>query len=194
MAQRPIFVVGYQRSGTTLLQSLLGAHPCIAAPPELHFILRVAYFADYFGDLADDDNLRRALGEALNPPVDILTECGFDEDALFERARSGERTYAGLFAAMLEDYTERNGKQRWAEKTPSQRPDDIYNLFPDALVVHIVRDPRDRCCLEPRDALGAARRRRGCARPAGLHARLGRARTARRPQPVPPSALRGPRA
>lgn len=139
----PIFVVGFQRSGTTLLQSLLGAHPRIAAPPELHFILRVAYFADYFGDLADDANLRRALHEALNPPVGILDECGFDEDALFERAAAGPRTYAGLFAAIMEDYAERNGRERWAEKTPSQRPDDIWNLFPDARVVHIIRDPRE---------------------------------------------------
>ena len=125
------------------MQSLLGAHARIAAPPELHFILRVAYFRDLFGDLADDDNLRRALHEALNPPVDILAGCGFAEDALFERARSGERTYAGLFAAIMDDYAERNGKARWAEKTPAQRPDDIYNLFPDALVVHILRDARD---------------------------------------------------
>lgn len=143
MQERPIFVVGFQRSGTTLLQSLLGAHPRIAAPPELHFILRVAYFADWFGDLADDGNLRRALHEALNPPVDILAECGFDEDALFERAAAGPRTYAGLFAAIMDDYAERAGKPRWAEKTPSQRPDDIWNLFPDAVVVHIVRDPRE---------------------------------------------------
>jgi hypothetical protein len=140
---RPIFVVGFQRSGTTLLQSLLGAHPRIAAPPELHFILRVAYFRDYFGDLADDANLRRALHEALNPPVDILGECGFDEDALFDRAAAGPRTYAGLFAAIMDDYAERNDRERWAEKTPSQRPDDIWNLFADAQVIHIIRDPRE---------------------------------------------------
>lgn len=142
-AGEPIFVVGFQRSGTTLLQGLLGAHPRIAAPPELHFILRVAYFADLFGDLADDSNLRHALHEALNPPVDILAECGFDEDALFEKARTGPRTYAALFATIMDDYAERTGKPRWAEKTPSQRPDDIYNLFPDAQVIHIVRDPRE---------------------------------------------------
>jgi hypothetical protein len=143
MADDPIFVIGFQRSGTTLLQSLLGAHPRIAAPPELHFILRVAYFGDYFGDLAEDRNLRRALHEALNPPVAILSECGFDEDALFERVRTGSRTYAGLFAAVMADYAERNGKARWAEKTPSQRPDDIYNLFPHARVVHVIRDARE---------------------------------------------------
>ena len=68
---RPIFVVGFQRSGTTLLQSLLGAHPRIAAPPEMHFVFRVAALADYFGDLADDDNLARALHETINPHVPI---------------------------------------------------------------------------------------------------------------------------
>jgi hypothetical protein len=141
--ERPIFVVGYQRSGTTLLQSLLGAHPRIAAPPETHFILRVAYFDDLFGDLSDDGNLRRALREAINAPLGILDECGFDEETLFEKARHGERTYAGLFSTLMDDYAERNGKVRWSDKTPSQRPDDIFSLFPDALIVHIMRDPRD---------------------------------------------------
>ena len=139
----PIFVVGYQRSGTTLLQSLIGAHPQIAAPPELHFILRVAYLRTVFGDLADDRNLRRALHEALNPPVDLLSQAGFEEDVIFERARSGPRTYAGLFAAIMQDYADRQGKRRWSEKSPSQKLDDIYSLFPDALAVHILRDARE---------------------------------------------------
>jgi Sulfotransferase family len=139
----PIFVVGYQRSGTTLLQSLIGAHPHIAAPPELHFILRVAHLATVFGDLADDRNLRRALHEALNPPADLFADAGFDEDVIFESARAGPRTYAGLFDAILQDYADREGKPRWSEKTPSQRLGDIYGLFPDALAVHILRDPRE---------------------------------------------------
>ena len=49
MTERPIFVVGFQRSGTTLLQSLLGAHPRIAAPPEVHFFFRIYGLRDYWG-------------------------------------------------------------------------------------------------------------------------------------------------
>jgi hypothetical protein len=139
----PIFVVGFQRSGTTLLQALLGAHPAIGAPPELHYFSRVADLADFFGDLADDANLRRALHEALNPPVPLLAECGFDEQVLFERARAGPRTYAALLDVIMSDFAARHGKRRWCEKTPTQPASSVFSHFPDAQVVHIVRDPRD---------------------------------------------------
>src|SRR5580765_1922451 len=35
----PIFVVGCQRSGTSLLRRILDSHPSIACPPESKFIL-----------------------------------------------------------------------------------------------------------------------------------------------------------
>jgi len=60
MSERPIFVVGFQRSGTTLLQSLLGAHPRIAAPPEVHFFFRIHQLRDYWGDLAETANAAQA--------------------------------------------------------------------------------------------------------------------------------------
>jgi hypothetical protein len=141
--EAPIFVIGYQRSGTTLLQALLGAHPRIAAPPEIYFVYRVADHAEYFGDLADDSNLERALHEALNPAVDIFADCGFDEARLLERAKAGPRTYGALLDAMLSDFAERSGKQRWSEKSPGQPIDSVLELFPHAQILHIVRDPRD---------------------------------------------------
>lgn len=141
--ERPIFVVGFQRSGTTLLQSLIGSHPRIASPPETYFLFRIARLADRYGDLADDTNLRRALHDALHPPVDLLSECGFDEEVVVERARQKQRTMRGLFEAIMEDFAERQGKVRWSEKSPGQTAAEIVRTFPDAQIVHIVRDPRD---------------------------------------------------
>ena len=126
-----------------MLQALLGAHPEIAAPPEVYFVTRVSEHADYFGDLGVDANLASALHETLNPPLDVLVDCGFDEERLFERAKRGPRTYAGLLDAVLSDFAERDGKRRWVEKSAGQSIQPVLGLFPDARVIHIFRDPRD---------------------------------------------------
>jgi Sulfotransferase family len=136
----PIFVVGFPRSGTTLLQGLLGAHPRIAAPPEMHFARRIVQFHDYWGDLKDDDVLRRVVDATLKLPA--LSASGFDLDRVYERTRQGPRTYAGVLDAVMRDFAERNGKQRWSEKTPHQGSLAIWLHFPEARIVHIVRDPR----------------------------------------------------
>ncbi|MGH2760583.1 MAG: sulfotransferase family protein [Actinomycetota bacterium] len=139
----PIFVVGFQRSGTTLMQALLGAHSRIAAPPEMHFSFRIARFAKSYGDLTDDDVLRRVVEEALNPPADLFADCGFDVDVIVERIKRGERTMRGVLEAIMGDFTERHGKARWSEKSPGQSVAQVESLFPDATIIHIVRDPRD---------------------------------------------------
>lgn len=143
MAERntPIFVVGFGRSGTTLLQSILGAHPRIAAPPETHFFRRIAAHEKYWGELSDDDVLRRVVEATVGQH--LLTRAGFDVDRIFNRARTGPRTYAGVLDAVMHDFADRAGKPRWSEKTPSHEVKTIWKHFPDAQVLHIVRDPRE---------------------------------------------------
>jgi hypothetical protein len=135
----PIFVVGTGRSGTTLLQALIGSHPRIAAPPETHYFRRVPAYAAHWGDLSDDDVLRRVVEAAVGVPV--LQNAGFDVDPIYERAKSGPRTYGGVLDAMMQDFAHRHGKQRWSEKSPLQPVHRIWAHLPEAQVVHIVRDP-----------------------------------------------------
>ncbi|MDT9696009.1 sulfotransferase [Streptomyces sp. P17] len=50
---RPVFVLGCPRSGTTLLQLMLHAHPRTALPPETSFVLPAYEGRLAFGDLRD---------------------------------------------------------------------------------------------------------------------------------------------
>ena len=44
-APRPVFIVGFPRSGTSLLEQILGSHPAIAPAGELVFISDLANHA-----------------------------------------------------------------------------------------------------------------------------------------------------
>jgi len=139
---RPIFVIGAARSGTTLLQAMLGAHPSIAALPEMHFWFRIVNLADYWGDLADPGRLRAALSELINLPAGLLDRFGFDISRLMAGLPPGPLGYDRLLETVGQDLCQREGKVRWSEKTPWQTADQIWQLFPEAQVIHLLREPR----------------------------------------------------
>lgn len=147
--QRPVFVTGSERSGTTLIMTILGCHPRIAVPEVTWYYPRFRPYLFTYGALSDDRNFDTLAGEmayGLRKPffgMEINPATFGTEIAA--RARAIEQSFAGIFAAMLGRYAEEIGKPRWGEKTP-------YNLFyiaqiladfPNAQIVFITRDGRD---------------------------------------------------
>jgi len=121
------FVVGCARSGTTLLQCLLGAHPRILTFPESH----VLYHAVELPEAAPAALARFARQAGLTdlpetPPTPDWTP----------------RDYAHALAALLDDATRRQGKDIWLEKTPLHLHyiEQIAAALPDARFLHVVRD------------------------------------------------------
>lgn len=139
----PIFVVGVARSGTTLLQALLGAHPRIAAPPEMHWFLRIYHQRDYWGALDSPAAVRRLVAETLDMPGGMLNDIGITVDEVVAQLPGHGVSYPDVLAAVMTTFAQRQGKERWSEKTPHQSPDEIWAAFQSAQVVHLVRDPRD---------------------------------------------------
>lgn len=140
---RPIFVVGFQRSGTTLLQELLGGHPEIAAVPEVHYLFRIHDLRDHYGDLTDGANLRRAVHDLLHPPLPLLDDCGVSDERLLERVSARGPGYDTLLDELLLEIADRRGARRWSEKSAGQPLAQLVELFPAAQVVHISRDVVD---------------------------------------------------
>jgi hypothetical protein len=138
----PFFIVGAGRSGTTLLRSILAAHPAIAVPPETHFCKLSEAFAGVGIDAAPPDfDAYWAQYVASNRFASLGVEA--------ERCRAlcevqGERSFAAAMTALLAAYLERTGKTRAGEKTPGHvyYADWLLGVFPEARIIAMQRDPR----------------------------------------------------
>jgi hypothetical protein len=158
-AERPVFVVGVARSGTTLLRTILQGSGQVAVAPESHFVAKVPGRRSILdevrrmGDLADDATMRELveaiyagrLAERVGAQpylkwlVKRVPRAGFEA-----RLLAGERSERGVFTAMLEAYAERRGAPRAGEKTPAhiRGVDTLLEWYPQGRVIHMVRDPR----------------------------------------------------
>lgn len=142
---RPVFVLGCPRSGTTLLQLMLHAHPRIALPPETRFVLPAYEGRLGFGDLKERGN-RAGLAQWITTRKETrFHELGVDPGRVAERITEGPPTLGSALGIALQAYAEEHGKVRWGDKRPAYalHVAEILRLFPDAQFIHLVRDGRD---------------------------------------------------
>ena len=138
----PVFIIGSQRSGTTMLRLMLNAHPNLSVPFESNFIVETYKALANYGDLSSKYNIRQLLDDISE---DTFVKRGLlieDKETILEAA---PKTYAELIEAIYSVYARKRGKIRWGDKDPSYVTDIdvLYKLFPNCSVVHIVRDGRD---------------------------------------------------
>jgi hypothetical protein len=141
----PVFIVGFPRSGTTLVQALLATQPGIITLPETHFFSMVCRFIQV--------KKGSVLPECLTGVVKVLrTRISFSRNAenhIRSLAEKGTLTLRRLFEAMLVDnFMEKAGIQQlntfvWIEKTPHHvfQLDRIFSLYPSARIVYVMRNP-----------------------------------------------------
>ena len=160
----PFFILGCPRSGTTLLQILIDSHPDIAIPPESFIFDRFGPILDTYGDLSDPQRLRELAVDALAD--ERIRDWSLAATPAELLARVREPGAAGLFDALFMLYAEQHGKKRWGDKTPQHalRIPELLSVFPQARIVHLVRDGRDvaestaRIAIGPCSILAIARR------------------------------------
>jgi hypothetical protein len=120
------FIVGAERSGTTLLRLMLDAHPDLAVPPETHFIARTAEACQ------DASDPRQAFLETVTSHR-RWGDFRIQGDLLAQRISTIEPfDLSAALRAFYELYAERLGKPRWGDKTPNyvHRMTLIQGLLP----------------------------------------------------------------
>ena len=148
--ERPIFIIGSERSGTTLVLAILACHPRIAVPEVTWYYPRFRPYIHTFGELSNRLNfnvLAHEMSNGLRVPfwrMDDVNPATFGNQ-IADRAAEIEQSFAGVFAAMFERYANYVDKPRWGEKTPGNvfYIDKILEDFPNAQFVYIYRDCRD---------------------------------------------------
>ena len=117
---QPLFIVGMPRSGTTLLEQVLCAHPDVGTAGELRDLARIA----------------RNVARSNEKP---WPEC------ISDTSGSQLKTMASEYLAALESRA--SGSERIIDKMPQNflHVGFAALLFPRATVVHCTRDPLDTC-------------------------------------------------
>jgi hypothetical protein len=146
----PIFVVGFPRSGTTLVHYLLNDHPEQAVATETHFL-------DRFVPKYRDRNFRNwtdltAFWTEFTDGLANKFWAEFTNSEWFQRLgpvrnrRRGDYdpSFPTFFTALLSAYAVSTGKSRIGEKTPDhyEHLATLLSWFPEARIIFLLRDPR----------------------------------------------------
>lgn len=138
----PFFVVGAQRSGTTMLRLMLNQHSRLSVPFESVFIPEFFRRLHEFGDLTQPANMSALLDAIGAHPFVVKGRLIPDPAAVLVR---NPETYPQLIDAIFSELATSRGKVRWGDKTPSYVLDMeiLWLLFPRCKFVHLIRDGRD---------------------------------------------------
>lgn len=143
----PIFIGGCDRSGTTLLGSMLGAAPGAVCTPESQFKT----------EILEKDNAKALLCSPKAALASIARHWrfslwGIDNDRLEGLAAQPPSSYEALLERLVFLYAQGHPETNaapakpfiWVDHTPSNLRYlyRLFAMFPDAVAVHIVRDGR----------------------------------------------------
>lgn len=140
-SKAPVFVLGCGRSGTKLLyHTLLSAGGFAVYHAESNAFNLIGL---RFGNLAQRENRRALLDHWLRSK--LFYRSGLTREEIEPKILEECRNAGDFLRILMETIAHKQGVKRWAECTPLHLLylPLIKKLFPDALIVHIIRDGRD---------------------------------------------------
>jgi hypothetical protein len=139
----PFFIVGNDRSGTTMLRLILDKGPDVAIPPES------MYLTDFAPVFARDEPrgpeaAAKLMDEVWHHPKVRLWELPGGPPGV-PPGLAPRDAYRFIVEAPFEAYAAKYGKPRWADKTPHyvHHVEHLLDVWPRARFVVLVRDGRD---------------------------------------------------
>jgi hypothetical protein len=141
--QRPFFIFGCPRSGTSVLTRMLGTHPNLAIPYESHLYNRFYPLVRRYGVPAVPASRERLVRHILDS--DYIRDWSPVPSVGETLAGIRRPDFHGIVESILQTWARSQGKRRWGEKTPQHTLcwRSILEGFPELQIIHLVRDGRD---------------------------------------------------
>lgn len=140
----PVFTFGFERSGTTLLSMLLGAHPDLAVPfSPTGLWYRYYHKLEDYGQLRNTADRDRLIQDILEEERIQMWDAAPTLEDISRRVSDCE--YQAVVSAFHQVYADHHDKTLWALHDIAT----LYEMhianqwFPDARFIHLVRDVRD---------------------------------------------------
>lgn len=142
MSNPYVFIVGCPRSGTTLLQRMVNAHPDLAITPESHWIPRL--YAKPWALTPEGRVKPKLIRRLVGHPKFARLKVGPEEIARLS-GNGLPVSYGTLVSRIFDLYGERQGKPLVGDKTPDyvRSIEILHSLWPSARFIHMIRDGRD---------------------------------------------------
>jgi hypothetical protein len=137
----PVFIVGCPRSGTSYLYHLLLSAGGFA---EFHTQMNVFDVLEpIYGDLGVLRNRTRMMNDWLRSKAYKVS--GLQAEKIQAAVEAECRSGSDFLRIVMEEVAHKQGVDRWIDSTPTNIPHllRIKKDFPDARIIHIIRDPRD---------------------------------------------------
>ncbi len=147
-ASNPVlFACGVPRSGTTLLQRMLNSHPDLTVANDTHFIPRALELTSKNLIVQATNSIEISLTDELADNVfnyHRFYRTGLSESE-FIAIRARASTYRELVGGVFDCIADKENKSLAGEKTPDyvRRIRLLNRLFPDAKLIHLIRDGRN---------------------------------------------------
>ena len=144
-----IFIVGNSRSGTTMMGRIFGKHPNVYTFGELHFFGQLC--APPFSSKIDKKEIEKLASQLFCVQREGYRTYGNARRFLSETQAflSGLSVYpdtpVALFETFLRCEAAENGRTIPCDQTPRNvfYIADILELYPEARIINMIRDPRD---------------------------------------------------
>ena len=137
----PLFIVGYPRSGTTLLLHILRSTDVYPSNnfDETHYF---SHFYLRYGNLSKTNHQKRFLAAITNSFW--FKKSGLVREEFLASLNKQGISYKTVLSEFMESIATKQGKERWLEKTPWHilYIDEISKNYPLAKFIFLIRDPR----------------------------------------------------